>query len=356
MRAAFALVLLAMSSAMLLVLGADDLTEQSDEFDANSLGEWSRAFEEDGWATDLLETLEIADGALVAEPHVSSWFEDYRGAFIYKEMSGDIVVTVNVTATGRSTEVPGSEFSLGGLMMRRPNGATGSWTAGDELWTFIAMGTGTETNTSTQFEVKTTASSSSTLELQSVASPSALLQLVKVGGNLVVLVRVEGEDWRVHRCYGSGGAAPAPRSLIPDVSDTVQVGMHMYSDFSTFSDGRTGAEANAEPVIAGGNPDLRIVYEWIRFKRPSFGTGVDLFATACSAPSGLSYVGNCCDPTREAAILAAFGDNGFDLPDGSTPAPGGSTPAPSSSPSAAAPRRPLSHVGAVLLLTLAALC
>ena len=336
------------------VCSTDPLAALSDEFDSDSLGDWRRAYIEDGWNASLIESASISDGVFTAVPFTSGWFQDYRGNFFYKELTGDFIMTSKVNATGRTSAIPSSLFSLGGIMVRRPNGAPGTWTAGNELWTFIAMGTGT--TASTQYEVKTTVQSNSNLELRNIgADPeltSSTLQIARFGNNLMVLVQPEGQAWEVLRCYGTqASGAVSPYSEIPGQSGTLQVGMHMYTDWDAWSGQGSPAVANANPPLSlsVSNPDLVISYEFIRFCTPNTSNPLlnqDWFDPTCVPPGSNTYTVNCCLPNVN-DVLQVLGVNGdscvtrtvVDVTSNPTSSP--STSQPTDAPSAAPTRSPV---------------
>jgi len=326
----------------ILVRAQDPLADLSDEFeDPSSLSDWQRAFEEDGWQHDLIETETIADGALTLEPYASGWYQGFRGNLFFKNVTGDFVVTANVTATGRSTQVPSAVYSLGGLMARVPVSTSGNYMTGQETWTFIATGTGTKTSGpgtgTTEYEVKTTVNSNSVLSLADGSPtggphPNTLLQLARFGNNIVVLVKPEGSDWRVHRCYGTSAAgAPVPNSELPNES-VLQVGMNAYSDYDGFTTGKTEMEANSDPPNLSANPDLRINFHWIRFCQPGLPASIEnanFWAQSCSN-NGNVWMENCCTPEATTNLLPLLGDRGFAC---AVPSDAGTPPSPSSSPS-----------------------
>ena len=317
-----ALVLLCRCLLQVYCQTTDPLAALSDEFDdPSTLSNWQRAYLEDGWTADLIESAGIADSAFTAVPFASGWFNELRGNFFFKELTGDFVVTAHVNATGRNSIVPSSTFSLGGLMARVPNLGFGQWDENSEVWTFIAMGTGNRINQATEFEVKTTVNSGSTLELRTVHPTggnnllsTATLQLARFGNNLMVLVQPDGQPWEVYRCYGTAAAGAAfPRSEVPAHGGTLQVGMNMYSDFSPWSSQPDPNNASTPLSLLDSNPDLRISYDYIRFCTPPSNAVMnqDWFDPACSIPGGQVYGPNCCRSGVNAVLeyLADAGDD-----------------------------------------------
>jgi len=108
---------------------ANDLLPLSDEFsNPATLANWLRVHEVEQWNADQLETYDInatQPGRLAMMPYTVTWFQDWRGPLSFKEITGDFVVTTDVTATGRDgLSVPQAQFSLAGLMIRTPRNIT----------------------------------------------------------------------------------------------------------------------------------------------------------------------------------------------------------------------------------------
>ena len=79
-------------------------------------------------------------------PYTVTWYADWRGPLIYRMAQGDFVLTGNITVTNRNgNDIPGSAYSLGGLMVRNrktfTNGPAG-WTPGQEDYVFLSIGQG----------------------------------------------------------------------------------------------------------------------------------------------------------------------------------------------------------------------
>eukprot|EP00510_Aplanochytrium_minuta_P002319 CAMPEP_0184015278 /NCGR_PEP_ID=MMETSP0954-20121128/6200_1 /TAXON_ID=627963 /ORGANISM="Aplanochytrium sp, Strain PBS07" /LENGTH=385 /DNA_ID=CAMNT_0026296001 /DNA_START=120 /DNA_END=1275 /DNA_ORIENTATION=+ len=334
--------------------GTDPLAVLSDEFeDPSSISNWNRAYIADGWANNLVQNETLENGRLTVVPFASGWFEQQRGNFYYKEVTGDFVVTARISAAGKDGGIPSSPFSLGGLMAgMNSNSVAGSWEPLSEFWTFIAMGTGDMTDSQSQFEVKTTLNSNSTLELRTMALDgvpaqveNATLQIARIGSNFIILIKLDGGEWEVFRCYGapSTGASAFPQSQIPDASGPVQVGMHMYSDYFRFIGSNAIPTANEAPARVE-QADLVISYDWIRFCSPNVPTefnSTNWFGSCNSTKNNNPnpWTDNCCIASADVALPTFLGDNGFSCVfsnSSSTPAPvPDSTPAPVPDPTPA---------------------
>jgi hypothetical protein len=237
--------------------GAPDLKSLSDEFDKpESLSNWKQIWQTEGWTANQLQKCSIENGNLVLMPYSSSWYQDYRGVLLYKEVTGDFIVTTKVTSTGRDGQsAPRSDYSLGGIMVRTPRQDNArSWRPGQENYIFLSIGTADRPG-NFQFEVKTTENSVSTLEKTMAASGEALLQFVRVGRS-VVLLKKQGGNWTVHKRYDRG-----------DMPASLQVGFTVYTDWNSVSQ-MTPIQQN-NTVIRGGRPDLISKFDYMRFARPA---------------------------------------------------------------------------------------
>ncbi|WP_339733137.1 putative Ig domain-containing protein [uncultured Gimesia sp.] len=271
------------------LLAADDLTDLSDDFeDAATIANWQRIYETEGWDADQLETWNIDDtqeGKMVLAPHTTVWFENYRGPLVYKELTGDFVVTTQVQIGDRDDigdndldDVPdGSQFSLAGLMIRTPRNIVNpevDWSLGSqaddgtnngENYVFLSLGWGSSGD-QFQMETKTTRNSDSNLVLQDMGNNSIInLQIARIGDTVFTLYQFPGEEWVLNRRI--------PRSDLPE---TLQVGMVTYTDWEKAND-YVPFDQNNNILQPGGldptpdvpfQPDLIAGFEYIQFDRP----------------------------------------------------------------------------------------
>lgn len=235
----------------------ENLSALSDEFDdASSLDNWQRVFREEKSPADQLQKLDISQsrhGWLTAVPHSSSWYQDYRGVLLFKPVTGDMVVTMHVKATGRDGEsAPGSQFSLAGIMLRQPRDVSPtSWRPGGENYVFLSVGAANQPGRF-QYEVKTTVNSDSQLAIAEAPSGEATLRVVRAGDQLLLLRKAAGEDWVLHQRYRRR-----------DFPATLQVGLTTYTDWPSVQ--RLRPQAHNTTRITGGNPDLQAQVDYIRF-------------------------------------------------------------------------------------------
>lgn len=236
--------------------GANGLASLSDEFaNAGSLANWKQIHKTEGWNADQLAECSIASDVLTLTPHSSSWYQDYRGVLLYKEVSGDFVVTTKVRTTGRDgRSAPNVLFSLGGIMVRTPRSDNArTWQPGRENYVFLSLGCADRPGTY-QFEVKTTERSVSTLEKIPAGGGEALLRVVRSGSNLILL-RNQGGQWTVHKRYSR-----------PDMPAQLQVGLTVYTDWDTVS--KLSPIDHNSRVLRNGSPDLIAKFDYVRYSRP----------------------------------------------------------------------------------------
>ena len=245
---------------------SDDLTPLSDEFDqAGTLAQWKDLASVEGFPNTAarLDINTTSPGQLYIEPYTSTWFEDYRGVFLYKEVTGDYMVTARVRASGKTGDTPTSAFSLSGLMSRAPRAITmESWTPHGENWLFIATGYGNGGIDGPQFETKTTTNSSSTLWLTRSRADWVNLRVLRVGEVFLMLYQFTGGPWTLSRCFDR-----------PDLPQTLQVGVHAYTDWNTITSRYPDDPAGFNRATLTGpdtHPDLIARDDYVRFQRPVF--------------------------------------------------------------------------------------
>jgi hypothetical protein len=245
---------------------ADDLTPLSDEFDqAGTLAQWKdlATVEKFPGKAARLDINTTSPGQLYIEPLTSTWFEDYRGVFLYKEVSGDYMVSARVRASGKVSDSPTSTFSLSGLMSRAPRNITmESWTPHGENWLFIATGYGNGGIDGPQFETKTTTNSASDLWLTPSRADWVNLRILRVGEVFLMLYQFTGGPWTLSRCFDR-----------PDLPQTLQVGIHAYTDWNTITTRYPDDPEGFNRTTLTGpdtHPDLIARDDYVRFQRPAF--------------------------------------------------------------------------------------
>lgn len=241
---------------------AGGLSALSDEFDdPSTIANWQRHYAADGWQDQAVvaDIDQTSPGDLYIEPEVSTWYQDYRGVYFFKEVTGDFVVTTRVNVTGLTTPVPTRSFSLAGLMVRRPRDVDpSSWTPGGENWLFITTGAGNPPG-SPQIETKDTIDSHSELILTPSVTGWVRLRIERRGSTFNLYRRFPGEPWVLQRVIERD-----------DMPDTLQVGLHAYTDWGDVSGYPGGAYEFNSTIVPSppGHRDLVARFDWIRFQRP----------------------------------------------------------------------------------------
>lgn len=254
------------AGALILVQAvADDLAPLSDDFDNPATrSRWTLVSEVERSPADQLRVFDIHQqlpGKLLMIPHVSVWYEDYRGVLMFKPVEGDFVVSTRLRVTAPDQQgAPRSSFSLAGLMVRVPREVTPqSWRPGGENYVLLSSGAA-HTPGQHALEVKTTRDSRSQLEVLE-GSEWAELRVVRVGPAVLTFAKLEGPEWQVVRRY-----------MREDFLARLQVGLTAYTDWETCR--QMPPERHNQTVIRGGNPQLRAEVEYVRFSRPNVPDGL----------------------------------------------------------------------------------
>tara|TARA_R110002111_G_scaffold258083_1_gene326905 strand:- start:167066 stop:167992 length:927 start_codon:yes stop_codon:yes gene_type:complete len=267
----------------------DDLSAFSDEFeDPATMKQWLRIHQTEKTNADQLEQFDIAKtrpGWMVMIPFSSTWYMDYRGVLVYKQIKGNFVVTSNIRVARRGGDgAPRSNYSLAGLMIRTPRTVTPqTWKPGGENYIFLSLGAANQPG-SFQFEVKTTVNSRSTLAVTEAGTPTAIIQIARIGNEFILLKKTPEGNWNIHQRYHR-----------TDMPQELQVGLTVYTDYSTASRMQP-AQQNSQ-VIKNGRPDLVAGFDYVRFKRPQ--VPADLKGKSLTNPGAVS----------DAQLLQFLGDN-----------------------------------------------
>ena len=283
----------------------DDLAVLSDEFEnAATLSNWIRLNDTEGWNADKLEVHDVdtsAAGQMCIMPHTTSWYADLTGPLVYKEITGDFIVTTQLDVRRRNSAAgrPVPLYSLGGIMIRTPrattsaaanpdpgpttvlpwppNNYTTDWQPDTENYIFRSYGNAGGNTAANQwsYEVKITVNGNSTLYYEAIGVPAdeslVTLQAVR-RGNTFLLLRKHGENgqWIIENRY--------TRS---DMPATLQVGITTYTDWDnvtanglfTGNSDHDGQYHHNRVVMTAANgftanPDLVVDAEYFRFARP----------------------------------------------------------------------------------------
>lgn len=143
------------------------------------------------------------------------WFMNERGVFVYKPIAGNFRFTANVHTSKQSdpSQPPGGDGSvqLGGLMVRSGEG-------GRENYVFIVAG---DDGNGTSIETKNTVDAVSEYDGPAWDSADVELRICRLGATFHLYKRHLGveENW-----------IPAASFDRPDLPETVQVGVNIYSN------------------------------------------------------------------------------------------------------------------------------
>ncbi len=286
----------------------------NDEFDdASTLTNWLNIDDVEGWNADHLEAHDINTsqaGKLMMMPYTSSWYQDYRGTILFKEITGDFIITTEATATNRSgTGFPSSAYSLAGLMIRTPRNITNGaadWTSGGENYVFLATGHATGSSSLAHLEIKTTINGNSTLAVNQIPSASNVrIRFARIGGFVICLYQLPGGDWTVHR-----------RFYRNDFPSTMQIGFVTYTDWnkvnsyapifqnSNVINSNLNPDPSSNPSLPF-TPDLIGGFEFARFddvNLPPDLIGVNLLSNAVTNQQLLSFLGFTSQPYAQAFV------------------------------------------------------
>ena len=250
----------------------DDLAALSDNFgDPATLADWTELSAVEG-NTNWVETLDIATtqpGELYVVPYASGWFEDWRGVFLHKSVTGDFDATMKLKVSGKHTEVPELLYSFAGLMARAPRvGGIEAWEPKKENWLFITTGFSEPANGPLvpHLESKTTKDSVSDLRITRSQTGWLELRVLRLGAHFYTLYRFEGEPWYFSRKYERA-----------DLPDTLQVGLTAYTNWEAVNvdkykdpgDASGAPQAEAflvDPEVSPG--DLVVRVDYVHFARP----------------------------------------------------------------------------------------
>ncbi len=255
------------------------LSSFNDEFNSPcNLSDWSNITAHEGWTTPVgspAEHLEehnistFVQGQLYMMPYTSSWFGNWRGVLLFKEVSGNFVFTTRITALNRAGQPtpPSSSFSLAGLMIRTPTGLfnpQGGWPTGIQNYIFSSIGNARD-NGQYQLEIKTTINSQSVLERPNIGMNAEIfMRVVRIDSAIIVLSSFDNQSWEVRNRYER-----------TDFPDTLQLGFVTYTDWNNVQAvGFTNQNINilndayntANGTNYNWNPDLIGLFDFARFE------------------------------------------------------------------------------------------
>lgn len=207
-----------------------------------------------GWV-EKFRKLEVKEGSLIIEPKAAGWFEDMIGGHVYREVSGDFMITTRLNVTGTNSTLPQTEFSLAGLMVRAPRDLTAeNWQRGKENWMFLSVGTATPAGTP-QLEIKTTQNSQSVLKIMNDEPGPQELRIVRSTNIFYLLQRPVGGEWKI-----------VDEFIRPDLPQKLWVGVTAYADWGSSAKIYPDFETNNVQGAPTDNADLRAAFDFVDIK------------------------------------------------------------------------------------------
>lgn len=236
---------------------ASDLRSLSTRFDSPASLQGWQEFQVQGWVPKW-ETPRVENGRLVLQPKSSGWFEDNTAGHLYREVTGDFIVTTRIKVEGTRTPVPQRSFSLAGLFIREPRTFTSAiWTPKQENWLFFSVGTAFPAGRS-QFEIKSTYNSLSTLKISDAQAGWVRLRIARSGELFTLLYQQEGSDeWVV-----------LDQFIRPDLPETLNVGLTAYADWDSLAPDYPNYQKYNQQGASTQNADLIAHVESINFRCP----------------------------------------------------------------------------------------
>ncbi|QYR22314.1 hypothetical protein KZ483_04795 [Paenibacillus sp. sptzw28] len=239
----------------------DELTALSDEFnDGSTLSSWLRNDQVEGWPSqiDILDVNQSHPGSLTLIPYTATWYGDYRGVYLFKEVTGDFVVTARLKVTGKQSDIPTGSFELAGLLVRAPKNITpATWVPKQENWLYLNYGT-PYNPTEMVLDSKTNHQSQFTWEETPVHEGWIQLKIARVGTAYYQFYKYdEQKDWTLLKRYDR-----------PDLPATLQVGINAHGNTKK-SFGMNALAFNSSVFNEPNDrADIIAEFDYVRFKRP----------------------------------------------------------------------------------------
>lgn len=226
---------------------------------SEELQEWKWLHDTEGWPNKAKKK-EIKEGNLIIEPGTSGWFADKNAPFLYREILGDFDIRTRVKATGLTSEVSQTPWSLGGLMVRVPKRTDKSqWKEKEENWMFMTVGVAEEPNKQV-IETKYTLNSKSNLKLRDAKADWITLRIVRVGNAFIMLYKYDTDkSWTVH-----------DRFYLVDLPQMLQVGLNCYTNSMAVPGNILWGNPfkfNNEEFDHLGKPDFRLTVDFVQFEK-----------------------------------------------------------------------------------------
>lgn len=242
---------------------AADLSSLNDEFDEeSSLKAWKYFHEVEGWP-NRIDSIKVDNGSLLIAPKISAWVADLQGVFLFKNITGDFIVTTRVYVNGKNKKKSQNDWALAGLMARTAKKETQkNWTANTENWVYLMHGkspyplrssiTDSKSNINSKWEADLT-SSQNGLELR----------IARLGSLLVTMRRFSDKKWVI-----------LDRFVRKDMPETLQVGINTAAcnELYRVSDLKFNARTN---YFKDEVPDMIARFDYVHYSRPNIKTPIN---------------------------------------------------------------------------------
>jgi len=224
-----------------------DLTSLSDEFtDANALKQWKRFSEAEGRPNRIAQA-DVRDGHLSIIPSSGAWWAGYHGAYLFKEIEGDFVLTTRLKVTGKGGGEPSGIWTISGLLVRAP-------AERQENWVYLMTGRGPAE--ARVVDSKSTVNGINLWDITPAQAGWYELRIARLGPLFLEMCRPDGGDWTLRK-----------RIVRTDLPARLQAGINVTSDFK-LSSSMPAAKYNAELFPGRSNSDSLTLFDYVRFQPP----------------------------------------------------------------------------------------
>jgi hypothetical protein len=181
---------------------SSNLSALNDEFnDAKTLSNWKIFSETEKWPNriDKIDINSTLAGHLYLVPTFGGWWNGFQGAFIYKEVSGDFLITSKLMVKGKKTPLPTVAWNRGGILVRKAGDLTIDPKDRKENFVHIMTGVDGKKN----FVVYTGNSKDNDYEWANTSDPNQKesiyveLGILKAGDVFISIYKVGNQDWKI---------------------------------------------------------------------------------------------------------------------------------------------------------------
>ncbi len=233
-----------------------DLASLSDEFDSPASFKTWKNLADTERLPNRVEKIDIgttAPGQLTIVPRSGAWWAGYHGIFLFKEVTGDFIVTTRLKVTGKTGGEPSVIWTISGLLLRAPVGLTVPLEQRKENWIYLMTGRGPGADR--VVDSKSTLASENSWDITPAQPGWYELRIARLGPLFVSMCRQDGGDWVLRK-----------RIFRADLPETLQAGINVTSDYRT-SATMPAAKYNAELFPDQSKPDALTAFDYVRFSR-----------------------------------------------------------------------------------------